>query len=131
MASCKLHIANVSMLSSADSLQQTRPEAQLDLPIVNLIPNCSCQLFSCIVLAIKADKIAFWVNQVHDDGVINQVIFCIICFGEIHPVSFGCIPDLQEAQDNFVTDSVSTSALHISQAQPLLNVMEENAHLIY
>ena len=66
-------------------------------PIVDLIAYCSGQLFSCVIFAIKADKIAFWVNQVHDDRVINQVVLCVICFGEIYPICFGRILDLQQA----------------------------------
>ena len=83
-------------MSSADCLQQRRPGAELDLPTVKLTSDCCCQLFSCVVFAIKTDKIAFWVNQIHDDGVINQVVFCVICFGEIYPISFCCVLDLQE-----------------------------------
>ena len=36
------------------------------------------QLLRCIVFPIKGDKLALWVDQVHDDRMIDEIVLVII-----------------------------------------------------
>lgn len=80
------------------------------------------QLFRCIVLPIEGDKFALWVDQVHDDRMINEIVLVIIisCSGVVNSVLPCSLLDLSTArvsQSKRLSQSNAKTTLPSSQSR--------------